>query len=71
MDRKPETLRPWHTLQAQAVYDWLEARGMVVRNFSEHPLLPGHLRITVRTPEQNARLLAALKQWRQQSKICC
>lgn len=51
--------------EAQAVYDWLEARGMVVRNFSEHPLLPGHLRITVRTPEENARLLAALKEWRQ------
>jgi histidinol-phosphate aminotransferase len=54
--------------EAQAVYDWLEARGMVVRNFSQHPLLPGHLRITVRTPEQNARLLAALKEWRQQTR---
>jgi len=51
---------------AQSVYDWLEARGMVVRNFSEHPLLPGHLRITVRTVEENARLLVALKEWRQQ-----
>ncbi len=49
---------------AQSVYDWLEARGMVVRNFSAHPLLPGHLRITVRTAEENARLLAALKEWR-------
>jgi len=54
--------------EAQAVYDWLEARGMVVRNFSQHPLLPGHLRIPVRTPEQNARLLAALKEWRQQAR---
>ncbi len=51
---------------AQSVYDWLEARGMVVRNFSAHPLLPGHLRITVRTAEENARLLAALKEWRRQ-----
>jgi len=49
---------------AQSVYDWLEARGMVVRNFSQHPLLPGHLRITVRTADENARLLAALKEWR-------
>ncbi len=49
---------------AQAVYDWLEERGFVVRNFSHHPLLPGHLRITVRTPEENARFLAALRAWR-------
>ncbi len=49
---------------AQSVYDWLEAHGMVVRNFSQHPLLPGHLRITIRTAEENARLLAALKEWR-------
>lgn len=47
---------------AQAVYDRLERRGIVVRNFAHHPLLPGHLRITVRTAEQNARLLAALGQ---------
>jgi histidinol-phosphate aminotransferase len=51
---------------AQSVYDFLEARGMVVRNFSDHPLLPGHLRITVRTAEENARLLTALKEWRGQ-----
>lgn len=45
---------------AGAVYDRLEARGIVVRNFARHPAIPGHLRITVRTPEENARLLAAL-----------
>ncbi|MFZ0218348.1 MAG: histidinol-phosphate transaminase [Candidatus Dormiibacterota bacterium] len=45
---------------AQQVADWLEARGMVVRNFADHPLLPGHLRITVRTAEENARLAGAL-----------
>ncbi len=49
---------------AQGVYDWLEARGMVVRNFSHHRLIPGHLRITVRAPEENARLIAALAEWR-------
>ncbi len=47
--------------EAHAVADWLEARGMVVRNYADHPLLPGHLRLTVRTAEQNARLLAALQ----------
>ena len=59
-------LTDWGSPQrAQAVYDWLEARGMVVRNFATHPLLPGHLRITVRTSEQNAKLLAALAEWRE------
>lgn len=45
---------------AQAVYDHLEAHGIVVRNYASHPVIPGHLRITVRTVEENQRLLAAL-----------
>lgn len=45
---------------AQDVYDHLEAQGMVVRNLAHHPLLPGHLRVTVRSAEENARLVAAL-----------
>lgn len=47
-------------VEAQAVYERLERRGVVVRNFARHPLIPGHLRVTVRMAEQNARLLAAL-----------
>jgi histidinol-phosphate aminotransferase len=50
--------------EANDVYEWLEARGMVVRNFAEHRLLPGHLRITVRSAEENGRLLAALEERR-------
>jgi histidinol-phosphate aminotransferase len=50
--------------EAQSAADWLEARGMVVRNYADHPLLPGHLRLTVRTASDNARLLTALDQWR-------
>ncbi len=50
--------------EARSAYAWLEARGMVVRNLADHPLLPGHLRITVRTADENARLLAALRAWR-------
>jgi histidinol-phosphate aminotransferase len=46
--------------RAQAIADWLESRGLVVRNYARDPDLPGHLRITVRTAEQNARLMAAL-----------
>lgn len=49
---------------AQGVYDWLETQGMVVRNFSHHRLIPGHLRITVRAAAENARLLSALAAWR-------
>ncbi len=45
---------------AQQVYAGLERRGMVVRNFSQSPLIPAHLRITVRTAEENARLIEAL-----------
>jgi histidinol-phosphate aminotransferase len=53
---------------ARSLYDWLEAHGMVVRNYADHPLLPGHLRITVRTEVQNARLLAAAGEWRAQRR---
>lgn len=45
---------------AQAVADLLERRGIVVRNYAHHPELPGHLRLTVRTAADNARLLTAL-----------
>jgi histidinol-phosphate aminotransferase len=46
--------------EARSVAAWLESRGIIVRNYADHPLLPGHLRMTVRTGAQNARLLAAL-----------
>jgi histidinol-phosphate aminotransferase len=46
--------------EARSVAGWLESRGIVVRNYAGHPLLPGHLRLTVRTRGQNARLLEAL-----------
>ena len=52
--------------EAQSLYEWLEARGMVVRNYADHPLLPRHLRLTVRTAAQNSRLLAAVDDWRAQ-----
>lgn len=45
---------------AQAVYDHLESRGIVVRNYATHPVIPAHLRVTVRTLDDNQRLLAAL-----------
>jgi histidinol-phosphate aminotransferase len=47
---------------AQEVASRLERRGIVVRNYAQHQWLPGHLRITVRSPEQHARLLAAIRE---------
>jgi len=46
---------------APAVAARLERRGIIVRNYAQHPLLPGHLRITMRSDEQHARFLAALR----------
>ena len=55
--------------EAQAAANWLERHGLVVRNFARHPLLPGHLRITVRAPVENTRLVAALTAWRQSIEV--
>ena len=53
--------------EAGALADFLRGRGIVVRDYSSHALLPGHLRVTVRSPEQNARLLAAVTDWRRRA----
>jgi histidinol-phosphate aminotransferase len=46
---------------AARVFDGLKARGVLVKNVSAmHPLLAGCLRLTVGTPEENQRLMAAL-----------
>jgi histidinol-phosphate aminotransferase len=46
---------------AVRVFDGLKARGVLVKNVSAmHPLLAGCLRLTVGTPEENQRLMAAL-----------
>ena len=48
--------------QAQAVFDGLKARGVLVKNVSKmHPLLQACLRLTVGTPEENTLLLQALR----------
>ncbi len=44
-----------------AAFEALKARGILVRNFhGSHPLLAHCLRLTVGTPDENARLLEAL-----------
>jgi histidinol-phosphate aminotransferase len=48
---------------AQKVFDGLKSRGVLVKNVSKmHPLLAQCLRITVGTPDENAHLLASLKE---------
>ena len=45
---------------AEAVYQGLLARDIVVRNFGHLPHLAGCLRVTVGTPEENEAFLTAL-----------
>ena len=47
---------------AQATFDGLKARGVLVKNVSRmHPLLANCLRLTVGTEDENTQLLSALK----------
>jgi histidinol-phosphate aminotransferase len=49
--------------RAQAVFDGLKARRVLVKNVSKmHPLLANCLRVTVGTPIENELLIAALKE---------
>jgi len=43
---------------------WLLRRGLVIRTFPRGSPLAGFMRITVRTADENARLVEALSQWR-------
>jgi histidinol dehydrogenase len=43
---------------------WLLRRGLVVRTFPGGSPLAAFMRITVRTPDENARLVKALSEWR-------
>lgn len=56
-------LTRWPDVQtAQAVALWLEEHGVIVRNFARHPVIPAHLRITVRNAAENARFIQVLQQ---------
>lgn len=47
---------------AQAAFDGLKARGVLVKNVSKmHPLLGNCLRLTVGTPEENTQMIDALQ----------
>lgn len=47
---------------AQRIYDLLVAQGIIVRNRTRVRLCAGCLRITIGTPDENDRLIAALKE---------
>lgn len=48
--------------RAQAVFDGMRARGVLVKNVSKmHPLLANCLRLTVGTADENAQMLQALQ----------
>jgi histidinol-phosphate aminotransferase len=47
---------------ARLVYEFLEGKGIIVRDRSKMPLCDSSLRITVGTPEENMVLIRALRQ---------
>lgn len=51
--------------QSRALYDYLIARELIVRDRSRTPGCEGTLRITIGTPEENDRLLSELRQYQQ------
>lgn len=69
--------RAWEVLPSQAnfllarpprraleVSRWLQAAGLVVRSYPDHPRLSDWLRITVRSPDEDDRLLGRLDELR-------
>jgi histidinol-phosphate aminotransferase len=49
---------------AATLYQYLSAKGIVVRNRSKDPLCGNSLRITIGTRSENAKLLEALRNWK-------
>ena len=47
---------------------WLLRRGLVVRTFPSGSPLTGFIRVTVRTADENSRLVKALSEWRQHGR---
>lgn len=52
------------TDDADSMYDYLVANGVIVRNRSRMPLCEGTLRITVGTPEENTRVIQLIKDYK-------
>ena len=53
----------FHVANATAVFNGLKRRGVLIKNLNGgHPMLTDCLRVTVGTPEENAKFMAALKE---------
>jgi histidinol-phosphate aminotransferase len=53
----------FRTVVAESTYQGLKQRGILVKNLhGAHPSLEGCLRVTVGTPDENDRFLAALRE---------
>jgi histidinol-phosphate aminotransferase len=53
----------FHVASATAVFDGLKRRGVLIKNLNGgHPMLKDCLRVTVGTPDENERFVAALKE---------
>lgn len=48
---------------ADAIYEYLTSKGIIVRNRSKVELCEGCLRITIGTPEENKQLVSVLKEY--------
>ena len=57
------------TPDANALYDYLISKGIIVRNRTTQALCEGCLRITVGTPYQNEELLAALSSYGKEAPV--
>jgi histidinol-phosphate aminotransferase len=49
-------------LPPKELFEALHARGILIRNISSAPMLENYVRISVGTPEENDRLIAALRE---------
>ncbi|MGH9938626.1 MAG: pyridoxal phosphate-dependent aminotransferase, partial [Blastocatellia bacterium] len=50
------------TIPPKELFEALYARGILIRDISKAPMLSEYVRISVGTPEENTRLVAALKE---------
>lgn len=51
-------------VEAASLAAWLQGAGLIVRSYPDHPRLHDWLRVTVRSPEEDARLLDRLDRFR-------
>ena len=49
---------------AQAIYDYLVKKGIIVRNRTRIQLCKNCLRVTIGTKSENAELIGALRQYK-------